>query len=217
VASTLTSEQVRSDLERARALLTKTEEDFHRGTVDYERLAAVRQELRFREGLLEAVTEREARRRQEAEAEARIEKAHKDHDVLVEFYSSGLTELAGEIAATEKQLVKLLETSKRHNTERRQVHSGVDWRALDELAPVAGVNRNQPDLDGPQTLLAMVERAAKLTGQTPPLASYELKYGRFPNPDAIERQRDAILGNKKTPKPEVVASNGSHKTKGSAA
>jgi hypothetical protein len=70
MASTLTSDQVRTDVERARALLAETEEEFNNGTVGYEKLAAVKQELAFRQGLLEAVTNRETVRREAAEAEA---------------------------------------------------------------------------------------------------------------------------------------------------
>ena len=70
MASTFTSEQARNELERAKAALAKAEEDFYRGAVGYERLAAVRQELSSRQGLLEATVAREARKAREAEAEA---------------------------------------------------------------------------------------------------------------------------------------------------
>ena len=69
-STTLTSEQVYQDVERAHALLAETEQEFNNGTVGYEKLAAVKQELAFRKGLLEAVTKRETVCREAAEAEA---------------------------------------------------------------------------------------------------------------------------------------------------
>jgi hypothetical protein len=200
-------------LAAARQKLNVLEGRLRSGQATLEEHIASKQFVHFADDVLKNVRERVADEERQQTESARIEKAHRDHDVLVEFYSSDLTEVGGEISATERQMVKLLETYKRHNTARRQVHGGIDWQALDEIAPVAGVNRNPQDLDGPQSLLAMVQRAVKSTGQTPPLASYEVKFGKFPDPDAIERHRDTVLSNK-SPKPEPAASNGSHTTKG---
>lgn len=217
MASTTTPEEVRRDLERARELLAETEAQWLEGSADYKRLDAVKQEVAFRQGLLEAVTKREAKREAEAAKEARIEKAHKDHATLLDFYSSGLTELAGVIEATRKQMVQCLETIIRFNTGRSQVHGEVDWRAMNEVSPVAGVDPNAQDLNGPPLLLGMVQDSAASVGLTPPLGSYESAHGRFPRTDAIEAQLATITqNNAPAPEPEVATTNGSRTTKGSA-
>ena len=211
---TMSIAEAERQLDSARQKLSMLEGRLRSGQATLEEHIASQQFVHFAEDVLHNVRAREADEQREQAKEARIEKAHQDHDVLVGFYGSGLTEIGGENEATEKQMVRLLETYERFNSGRRQAHRGIDWTALDTVAPVRGVSRQQQDFDGPRILLALLHRAVKSTGQAPPLGSYELNYGKFPDPDAVSRQRDTIVSNQATT-PEVAATNG-HKERTTA-